>query len=146
MNIFKSFFKSRDKPRNASVGTSWFHIGRSWSGKAVTERTALQQTAVYACVRIIAETIASLPLHLYKYTDNGKEKDCNYGFQKIENCDKYNPLGQTWKLAENIGSGYFWSYYHNDMFGIKIHDFSFFHDTIIESDLPEGGRVKFWTC
>ena len=33
----------------------------------------------------------------------------NYGFQKIENCDKYNPLGQTWKLAENIGSGYFWS-------------------------------------
>ena len=76
MNIFKSFFKSRDKPRNASVGTSWFHIGRSWSGKAVTERTALQQTAVYACVRIIAETIASLPLHLYKYTDNGKEKDC----------------------------------------------------------------------
>ena len=50
----------------------------------------------------------------------------NYGFQKIENCDKYNPLGQTWKLAENIGSGYFWSYYHNDMFGIKIHDFSFY--------------------
>ena len=78
MNIFKSFFKSRDKPRNASVGTSWFHIGRSWSGKAVTERTALQQTAVYACVRIIAETIASLPLHLYKYTDNGKEKDCTH--------------------------------------------------------------------
>lgn len=78
MNIFKSFFKSRDKPRNASVGTSWFHIGRSWSGKAVTERTALQQTAVYDCVRIIAETIASLPLHLYKYTDNGKEKDCTH--------------------------------------------------------------------
>lgn len=78
MNIFKSFFKSRDKPKNASVGTSWFHVGRSWSGKAVTERTALQQTSVYACVRIIAETIASLPLHLYKYTDNGKEKDCTH--------------------------------------------------------------------
>lgn len=41
----------------------------------MTERTALQQTAVYACVRIIAET---LPLHLYKYTDNGKEKDCTH--------------------------------------------------------------------
>ena len=34
----------------------------------------MQTTAVYACVRILAETIASLPLHLYRYTDKGKEK------------------------------------------------------------------------
>ena len=69
----------------------------------------------------------------------------NYGFQKIENCDKYNPLGQTWKLAENIGSGYFWSYYHNDMFGIKIHDFSFSSETIIEADMPEGLNIAYYT-
>lgn len=29
---------------------------------------------MYACVRIIAETVASLPLHVYEYTDSGKEK------------------------------------------------------------------------
>lgn len=69
----------------------------------------------------------------------------NYGFQKIENCDKYNPLGQTWKLAENIGSGYFWSYYLKDMFGIKIHDFSFFNETIIEADMPEGLNIAYYT-
>lgn len=34
----------------------------------------MQTTAVYACVRILAETIASLPLHTYRYTENGKEK------------------------------------------------------------------------
>ena len=34
----------------------------------------MQTTAVYACVRILAETIASLPLHTYKYTETGKEK------------------------------------------------------------------------
>ena len=31
MNIFKSFFKSRDKPRNAAVGTGWFHVDCSRS-------------------------------------------------------------------------------------------------------------------
>ncbi len=34
----------------------------------------MQTTAVYACVRILAETIASLPLHTYMNNENGKEK------------------------------------------------------------------------
>lgn len=53
-------------------------IGSIISGKIINERTAMQTTAVYACVRILAETIASLPLHTYKYTENGKEKDTEY--------------------------------------------------------------------
>lgn len=40
----------------------------------MNERTAMQTTAVYACVRILAETIASLPLHTYRYTEGGKQK------------------------------------------------------------------------
>lgn len=40
-----------------------------------TQRSAMQMTAVYSCVRILSEAIASLPLHLYRYTDSGgKEK------------------------------------------------------------------------
>ena len=38
------------------------------SGISVTEETALTTTAVYACVKVIAESIASLPLHLIKET------------------------------------------------------------------------------
>ena len=34
----------------------------------------MQTTAVYACVRILAETIASLPFHTYRYSNNGKER------------------------------------------------------------------------
>ena len=33
-----------------------------------------RQAAVYSCVRILSEAIASLPLHLYKYTDTGTAK------------------------------------------------------------------------
>ena len=70
-----SIFKRR-APTNATNGSAFnFVFGQSNAGKRVTERTAMQTTAVYACVRIIAESVASLPLHLYKYTgDNRKEK------------------------------------------------------------------------
>ena len=36
------------------------------SGVYVTETTAMQLSAVYACVRVLAESVASLPLCLYK--------------------------------------------------------------------------------
>ena len=76
MGIFSGLFKSRDKPQNRTVGSSYtFFMGGSTSGKPVNERSAMQMTAVYSCVRILAEAVAGLPLHLYKYTDTGgKEK------------------------------------------------------------------------
>ena len=52
-----------------------FFLGNSTSGKRVNERTAMQMTAVYSCVRILSEAVAGLPLHFYRYTeDGGKEK------------------------------------------------------------------------
>ena len=45
------------------------------SGANVTEKTALKSTAVFACVRILAETIASLPLPVYERLDpRGKKR------------------------------------------------------------------------
>ena len=74
MSIFSGLFRSRDKPQNKTAGSSYtFFMGGSTSGKSVTERSAMQMTAVYACVRILAEAIAELPLHLYRYTDAGEE-------------------------------------------------------------------------
>ena len=72
-------FPTRASPKNSFWSSPYnFFFGTSSSGKTVDERTALQTTAVYACVRILAETIASLPLHTYKYTPSGKEKAINH--------------------------------------------------------------------
>ena len=74
MGIFSGLFKSRDKPQNRTPGSSYaFFLGGSTSGKSVTERSAMQMTAVYSCVRILAEAIAGLPLHLYRYTPDGSK-------------------------------------------------------------------------
>lgn len=75
MSIFSGIFRSRDKPRNRSGGTLGFLFGSTTSGKTVNERTAMQTSTVYACVRILSESIASLPLHVYRYNrDGGKER------------------------------------------------------------------------
>ena len=72
MGIFSGLFKSRDKPQNRTAGSNYaFFMGGTTSGKAVTERSAMQMTAVYSCVRILSEAVAGLPLHLYNYTDSG---------------------------------------------------------------------------
>ena len=38
-----------------------------------TTRSAMQMTAVYSCVRILVEAVAELPLHLYRYKEDGSE-------------------------------------------------------------------------
>lgn len=75
MSILSGLFHSRDKPQNR-VGGGWsFLFGGTTSGKTVNERTAMQTTAVYACVRILSEAVAGLPLHIYRYrADGGKER------------------------------------------------------------------------
>ena len=76
MGLFSGLFRARDAPQNRTAGSAYsFFMGGSTSGKRVNERTSMQMTAVYSCVRILSEAVAGLPLHFYKYTDNGgKEK------------------------------------------------------------------------
>ena len=76
MGILSGLFRSRDKPTDRTAGSSYsFFLGGTASGKYVTERSAMQMTAVYCCVRILSEAVASLPLQFYRYTDDGgKEK------------------------------------------------------------------------
>ena len=75
MGLF-SKIRTRDKPKNSTAGGAYnFFLGTASSGKRVNQRSAMQMTAVYSCVRILSEAVAGLPLHLYRYTeDGGKEK------------------------------------------------------------------------
>lgn len=73
--ILSRFGKARDKPIDYCTGSDYtFLFGPTTSGKSVNEFTAMQTTAVYSCVRILSEAIASLPLHVYRYKGAGKER------------------------------------------------------------------------
>lgn len=103
MSIFDGLFRSRDKPQNRTAGSAYsFYMGGSSSGKAVTERSAMQMTAVYSCVRILAEAIAGLPLHLYKYTEGGgKEKAIDHPLYLLLH-DEPNPEMSSFVFRETL--------------------------------------------
>ena len=103
MGILSGLFHSRDKPTNTTSGSSYrFFLGGSTSGKAVTERSAMQMTAVYSCVRILAEAIAGLPLHLYTYKDDGgKEKAIGHPLYLLLH-DEPNPEMSSFVFRETL--------------------------------------------
>lgn len=103
MGSFIGLFRSRDKPQNRTAGSGYtFYMGGTTAGKTVTERSAMQMTAVYSCVRILSEAVAGLPLHMYKYTsDGGKEKAVEHPLYRLLH-DEPNPEMSSFVFRETL--------------------------------------------
>jgi len=66
-----------------SNATSYF-FGYGTSQELVTPDTAMRLSTVYACVRVIADSISSMSLHVYERLDNGgKKKALNHPLDRI---------------------------------------------------------------
>lgn len=86
MGLFnrKNSGRSRDAPKEQRELPKKFEdfiksvdlddYGGSSAGVTVSEESAMRTSAVYACVKILAETVASLPLQLFKREKNKKVK------------------------------------------------------------------------
>ena len=102
--FLSSLFRTRDKPQNYYIGTDFRYLfGPSASGKTVNEFTAMQTTAVYACGRILAETLAALPLQLYRYTPGGKERVYDHPLYHLLH-DEPNPEMTSFIFRETLMS------------------------------------------
>ena len=82
-NPFLFFFRARDKPKDAVSAATTFSFGMAGSGKSVNARTAIQVSAVYACVRVIAETVASLPFAVFEQDKTGSQKALDHPLYRI---------------------------------------------------------------
>jgi len=71
--IFNSFAKRAaiNNP-NDPIWRDLFATAVSKAGASVTPESALKVSAVYACIRVLSETIASLPLKIYRRDNSGK--------------------------------------------------------------------------
>ena len=50
--------KARTDPLDSTAGSVYrAYYGHTTAGKTVTERSSMQVTAVYACVRVLAEAV-----------------------------------------------------------------------------------------
>lgn len=72
---WRDWFRTAPQPRSSSeiraltssaaIPSNGSQFG-SWSGMGVNDRTAMQHLAVYACVRLLADSIAALPVDVYR--------------------------------------------------------------------------------
>ena len=100
--VLSKLFRSRADPKNSMWQSAYqFFFGPTSSGKVVNEKSAMQTTAVYACVRILSETIASLPLHTYQKTDKGKEKAVDHPLYHLLH-DEPNPEMTSFVFRETL--------------------------------------------
>ena len=84
------FSNPRDAPKvpdirgNVRDSGTLFVFGKADSGVNVDEKSAMQIATVYACVRLLAESVAQLPLHLYRMEgEYGKIKARDHPLYKI---------------------------------------------------------------
>lgn len=54
------------------------------------------------------------------------------------------PVGESWQLASKSGGGYYWIYEAGSRYNIKIHDFWFREDTVLNMAIPECLSVTWY--
>jgi AraC-like DNA-binding protein len=78
-----------------------------------------------------------------------KKKDYKELFEKAnfypcKSPKGFPPLGECFEFSPNYGKGYYWFYEMPSQYNIKIHDFSFAEDTLLNMDLPECLSVTWY--
>lgn len=101
MNFLSKLFGQPTADHTISSGYS-FLFGPTSSGRAVTEQSAMQMTAVYSCVRLLAEAVAGLPLHVYRQdADGAKAKVVDHPLYRLLH-DEPNPEMTSFVFRETF--------------------------------------------
>lgn len=128
-----------------SIVSRWFNLNRStleqrqlWphmtfaslqdaassSGKPVNAQTSIASTAVWACVRVIAESVATLPLNVYSRNGESRQREDGHPIQIIVH-DRPNDKQTSVEFREQM-------LYHLLLYG----------NAYIYKDLWPSGRVR----
>jgi HK97 family phage portal protein len=101
--IAKWWLSIRNALSTLSKPTDWFKEMMVGSGNLkINEETALQVSAVYACVRILSETLASLPLPVYqRLSSGGKERAIDHPLYRVLH-DQANPEMTSFLFRETL--------------------------------------------
>ncbi|MDD4370221.1 MAG: AraC family transcriptional regulator [Anaerostipes sp.] len=69
----------------------------------------------------------------------------DYAFSPCESPNTYPTGGKCFRIHPDLGEGYFWLYNSDKNYNIKIHDFSFKEDVVLNMSIPECLSVTYYT-
>lgn len=106
MPIFPTFTEVRSGIKNPQKWLEHFFDGGAIDTKAgpsITEESAMAISTVYSCVTLIAETVASLPMNVYKERKGGGKDKAKYHplFDLLHNSPNESPMTKfSWMEAQ----------------------------------------------
>jgi HK97 family phage portal protein len=74
VGILSQAFETRTHPAQNIDWHDWWGVKPTAAGVHVSHKNSLEQATVFACVRVLSETVAGLPFILYRRHGRGKEK------------------------------------------------------------------------
>lgn len=123
---FNPFSKRESISNPSSTFVDWLLGGRSqqsYTGKTVNAQTALTLTAFNAGIRIISETIASIPLHVYQKQNKGKRIATEHAL--------YNLI--HWQPNSEMTAFSFWE--------VMLHNMAIYGNCYADIEFDNGGNV-----
>ena len=131
---------------HASLGLDPFAM-RAPAGVRITPETALQCSAFLACVRVISESVASLPLHVFRrLASGGKEKAPDHPLYRLLHRAP-NPWQTSMEFREQMTALYLM--YGQSFAEIRAGGSGFadqllpLHPSRMKVDLVEGNRLRY---
>lgn len=109
MKFLKDFFKAKAETR--SVDPSWTYLSglNTTTGQLVNARTAENLSTVLACVSAISSAVASLPVWIYRLSDQGRDVDKGHPLARLvrqgANAHQSWPDFIEWLLASTLLRG-----------------------------------------
>lgn len=73
-----------------------------------------------------------------------KKSLVEHGFSEAKSNKEYCSMGTCWEISDAIGKGEYWIYEQNDLYNIKIHNFFYHEDMVLEERMPECLNITYY--
>jgi HK97 family phage portal protein len=151
MGLFSSILGVEGNPAGGPLDDFWYNqVGaESLSGIRVTPALALQVSTVFACVKVTAETMGTLPCPVYeRVSDREKRRAVETPEYKLLNVAP-NAWQSPYDFKENLTA---WASLHGGGFAIKIPDptglttgeLDPVHPSLVRVEKLPSRRLRYW--
>jgi HK97 family phage portal protein len=119
LKALRNFIQKRSTWANPEP---WFRealgLEETSSGVSVTAESSLRATAVFACVRVLSESVAGLPLHVYRRDGDNRERAADHPLYQVLH-DQPNPLQTSYEFRQLL---MVWLLLHGNAFAEIVRD------------------------
>lgn len=153
MNLIRSLMlrmalKGTDLTLTSPQGWQLVGAGPTWAKVPVQENTQLQISAAFSAIRLIAETVGTLPLRLMRKTDKGTErmlKDPRYGL--VHDQPNEYMTAVEWKEAMTVSlatMGQSYNYVEAFESTGRLVSIQPVHKTRVQPEIQQDGAIRYW--